>query len=234
MERKLTPKVLEAIRVDREEHGLTLTAIMERYALSRTTAYTAIADLDDSKVVRASPSRRVVQPVERPPRPPLSKANLGEAARQVIAGRMMLAGLCVFQPLGEDTPVDLLVLRSDGTALKCQCKCMFVDRNGSHVMSLCAIRKWGPNAKAVAHRYREDEVDFFLGYVVETDSVFVFPYDAMRRFKSKLTLWILRQPVGTNGKQPFDASRYRNALHLLGGACASLPRRAECCGEAVP
>jgi hypothetical protein len=39
------------------------------------------------------------------------EANLGEAARQVIAGRMLLAGLDVFHPIGEDTPVDLLVLR---------------------------------------------------------------------------------------------------------------------------
>src|SRR5262245_47194947 len=146
MRTKLTQDVLEAIRVDREDRGFTLTAIMERYALARSTAYQAIAGLDDSKVVRASPSRRVVQPIDRPPRPPLSKANLGEAARQIIAARMMLAGLYVFQPLGEDTPVDLLVLRRDGTALKCQCKCMFVDRNGAHVMNLCAVRKWGPNS----------------------------------------------------------------------------------------
>jgi hypothetical protein len=171
--------------------------------------------MDDSKVVRASPTRRVVQPVERPPRPPLSKANLGEAARQAIAFRMMLAGLTVFQPLGEDTPVDLLVLRRDGTALKCQCKAMFVDKAGGHRMPFCAVRKWGPNAKAVQHRYTRDEVDFFLGYSVETDTTYVFPFDDVKRFQSNVRIWILRPPMSRNARLPFDATPYRNAFHLL-------------------
>ena len=213
--KKLTPDVLESIRVDREERGLTLSSIMERHGLSRTTAYTAIAGLDDSNVIKASPSRRVVTPVVRPPRPPLSKGNLGEAARQMIAGRMMLAGLTVFQPLNEDTPVDLLVLRPDGVALKCQCKCMYVGPNGAHVMNLVAVRKWGPNAAIVRHRYDSNEVDFFLGYAPETDDVFVFPFDATRRFKEKLTVWLLRQPMNRNGSERLDAAPFKNAFHLL-------------------
>ena len=73
MRTKLTPEVLESIRVDREEHGLTLTRIMERHGLGYGTAYRAIAGLDDSKVIKASPSRRVVAQVERPPRPDSSR-----------------------------------------------------------------------------------------------------------------------------------------------------------------
>lgn len=212
---KLTPKVLEAIRVDREEHGFTLSRIMARHGLPRTTAYNAIAGLDASKVQRASPSRRVVQPLERPPRPPLSKANLGEAARQIIAGRLLLAGLDVFQPFGEDTPVDLLVLRPDGRALKCQCKTMFIAKSGVHRMPLCSVRKWGPNSKAVQHRYTREEVDFFLGYAVELDIVFVFPFEETTRFKRELTVWLLRQPAGNNQHLRFDTAPYRNAFHLL-------------------
>ena len=211
----LTPAVREAIRIDREEHGFTLSNIMERHGLRRTTAHAGIAGLDDSKVQRASPSRRVLQPVAVPPRPPISKANLGEAARQIIAGRMMLAGLAVFQPLGEDSPIDLLVLRPDNVALKCQCKAMFVEKSGVHRMPLCTTRKWGPNAKAVQHRYTRDEVDFFLGYAVEVDTVFVFPFDDTARFKKALTTWLLRAPVGTNGAQRFDTEPYKNAFHLL-------------------
>ena len=215
MRTKLTPAVREAIRVDREEHGFTITKIMERHGLPRTTAYSAIVGLDASKVQRASPSRRVVQPLDVPPRPPLSKANLGEAARQVIAGRMLLAGLTVFQPIGEDTPIDLLVLRPDGVAVKCQCKAMYVGKSGVHVMPFCTIRKWGPNTKAVPHRYTRDEVDFFLGYAVEVDTVFVLPFDATAHFKSSMTIWLLRQPMGNNGQPPFNATPYANAFHLL-------------------
>ena len=212
----LTPEKLEAIRVDREEHGLTLTMIMEKHGLRRSTAYKSIAGLDDSKVQRASPSRRVVEPIDIPSRPPISKANLGEAARQIIAGRMLQAGLTVFQPIGEDSPIDLLVLRPDGVALKCQCKTMYPAKTGVHVMQLCTVRKWGPGAKAVRHRYTSDEVDFFLGYAFELGIAFVFPFDVTTRFKSALTTWLLRQPAGNNGTPPFDAAPYKDAFHLLG------------------
>jgi hypothetical protein len=218
---RLTPAVREAIRVDREEHGFTLSKIMERHGLPRTTAYSAIAGLDASKVQRASPTRRVVQPLDIPPRPPLSKANLGEAARQLIAGRMLLAGLDVFLPIGEDTPVDLLVLRPDGAALKCQCKTMFVLDSGIHKMPLVTVRKWGPNAKVVQHRYTREEVDFFLGYAVEVDTVFVFPFEVAARFKTAMTVWLLREPVGNNQNARFDATPFRNAFHLLGDSSFS-------------
>jgi hypothetical protein len=214
-QKRLTPEVMDAIRVDREERGMTLTTIMERHGLSRGTAYKAIEHMDDSKVQRASPTRRVVQPVERPPRPPISKADLGEVGRQIISGKLLQAGLDVFQPLGEDTPIDLLVLRTDGAALKCQCKTMFLHRSGVHQMPLCTVRKWGPNSQAVAHRYTRSEVDFFLGYVVESGAAYVFPFDAVARFKHRLNIWILRQPMNRNGMPRFDATPYENAFHLL-------------------
>ena len=171
--------------------------------------------MDDSKVQHASPTRRVVLPVERPPRPPLSKANLGETARQLIAARMMQAGLYVFQPLGEDTPVDPLVLRDDGVALKCQCKTMFVNASGAHLMPLCAVREWGPNSKVVKHRYTREEVDFFIGYAFEVDTAYVFPYECTAHLESILYTWILRQPMGRNGKTPFDLTPYKDAFHLM-------------------
>jgi hypothetical protein len=71
MRTKLTPEVREAIRLDREEHGFTLSKIMQKHGLPRTTAYAAIEGLDASKVQRASPTRRVVQPLDIPPRPPI-------------------------------------------------------------------------------------------------------------------------------------------------------------------
>jgi len=94
-------------------------------------------------------------------------------------------------------------------------KCMYVARGGFHVMNLFTVRKWGPGARAVRHRYSRDEVDFFLGYVVETDSVYVFPFDATERFKSRVCAWILRQPTNHNGSQPFDAAPFKSAFHLM-------------------
>jgi hypothetical protein len=128
MRTKLIPEVMDSIRADREERGLTLSAIMERYELGGSTAFTAIAGLDDSKVGRSTS-------------------------------------------------------RSTGVS----------STSG----------------------YTEDEVDFFLGYVPESDAVYVFPFDATRRFKTTLTVWILRQPMNRNGAAPFDPVPFRNAFHLL-------------------
>ena len=55
----------------------------------------------------------------------------------------------------------------------------------------------------------------FLGYAVEVDTVFVFPFDATAHFKSRLTLWLLREPANNNGMTRFDVSPYRNAFHLF-------------------
>ena len=82
-------------------------------------------------------------------------------------------------------------------------------------MPLVIVCKWGPNTKAVHHRCTRDEVDFFLGYAVELDAVFVFPFDDTRQFKSALHVWLLREPVNNNQHQRFEANRYRNAFHLL-------------------
>src|SRR5262249_53540078 len=71
-------------------------------------------------------------------------------------------------------------------------------RKLTSAMPLCSDRKWGPNAKAVKHRYTREEVDFFLGYVAELDTVFVFPFDDTTQFKHQISVWLLRRPVGTN------------------------------------
>ncbi len=92
---------------------------------------------------------------------------------------------------------------------------MYLGKSGVHLMNLFSVRKWGPGAKAVKHRYTRDEVDFFLGYVVETDSVYVFPFDVAQRFKSKLPAWILRQPIGENGSPRFDATPFKGAFGLM-------------------
>jgi len=206
-------EVVLQIQKAREEGGLTLSQLESRFpGVSRSTIYKHIKGCDASKVQRASPTRRVVtnpSPVERPP---LSKSNIGEAARQIISARLMLNGLDVYRPLSEDTPIDLLVL-VDGSALKCQCKYIYPTPNGSHTMLFRSVRKNGPNRQAVSHRYTHLEVDFFLGYCLDNDSVYVFPYEAAGG-RLSTPLWILRKPCGTNGKS-LNTEPYLNAFHLI-------------------
>ncbi len=76
----------------------------------------------------------------------------------------------------------------------------------------CSRRRWSATSSCW---YTRDEVDFFLGYVVETDSVYVFPFEATERFRSTLNLWILRQPTNHNGSPAFDPAPFRNAFDLM-------------------
>jgi len=115
-------------------------------------------------------------------------------------------------PLNEDTPVDLLIINNQNVVRKCQCKYIYPTINGSHEITLCSIRKNGPNSKAFRHKYTEEEVDFFLGYCLDNDSVYVIPYEVTNG-RQNLKLWILRNPI--INKPAFDQTVYKNAFYLL-------------------
>ena len=211
---KTTPEVIEAIRKDREQEGMTLYQLVTKHGLSKSTIHNIIKGMDASLVKRASPSRRVVQTVDHEVRPDLSKTDLGEASRQMICARLMLAGVKVFRPMTEDTPTDLLVLKSDGKVLQCQCKYIWPTRRGCHMMNLYAVRKNGPNSKAVLHPYTAQEVDVFLGYCLDNDSVYIIPHAACGGRKM-LTLWINRPSAGSCGTDGLDCSVFAKAYDQL-------------------
>lgn len=146
-------------------------------------------------------------------RPKLSKSDLGEACRQMICAKLLLQGMVVFRPLTEDTPVDLVILTPTGRFLKCQCKCIF-RANGKtcHHMSFCSVRKWGPSNRAVKHTYTPDEVDVFLGYCVDNDSVYVIPYKDTRG-RSYANLWVTSGPILDRYSE--DSKKWCNAFNLL-------------------
>ena len=188
-----------------------MPALVARFGKSKSTIYTLIKDCDASKMKRAAPTRKVIAPVTFANRPDLSKADLGEAARQMITARLMLHGAKVFRPMTEDTPIDLLVLRGTDV-LKCQCKYIWPEKKGNHHMSLCAGRTNNPTKKAVRHRYTKDEVDFFLGYCLDNDTVYVFPYEVVAP-RQGLTLWVSRNPASFY--KVFDHQPWANNFSLL-------------------
>jgi len=208
---KLTTEVLALIREDREVRGHTITQIMETHKLSKGTAYKAIKTMDAGRVKKAAPTRVVVESVSPATRPALSKTDLGEASRQMIVARLMLNGIQVFRPMTEDTPVDLLVLAGN-RVLKCQCKYIFPCKTGNHLMSLYSVRKGGRTQKAKKHLYSGDEVDFFLGYCFDNDTVYVIPHGDCGG-RHSLVFWILRGPA--NGGQNYNAVIWKNAFHHL-------------------
>jgi hypothetical protein len=214
MNKKVTPELAAAIKVDRETNGSTLYDLASRYGLSKSTTFNIIRGCDASKVKRASPKRRVVQPITGVDRPLLSKTDLGEAARLLICARLMLNGVKVFRPLTEDTPTDLLVLKGDNSIARCQCKYIYPTAIGCHNMNLTSVRKSGPNTKAKTHRYTLAEVDFFLGYCLDNDSVYVIPNRDTNGVKC-LAFWVLRDSVGRNGGNALDTSKCRSAYGLL-------------------
>jgi hypothetical protein len=134
-------------------------------------------------------------------RPSLSKVDLGEAARQMICARLMLNGIQVFRPMTEDTPIDLLILKTGDVVAKCQCKYIWPAKGkGNHVMNLRSVRKNYQKSTVSIHNYTKQEVDYFLGYCVDNDSVFVIPFESIKGKKS-LNFWIMRESAGSNGKE---------------------------------
>jgi len=112
----------------------------------------------------------------------------------------------------EDTPIDLLVLKGDGFLAKVQCKYIYPTQNGSHRMQLCSSRSNGSGAQR--HSYTKEEVDFFVGYCQDNDSVYVIPFDAVSS-RIEVSLWILRKRAGNNGAVGIDEFEWRNRFDLL-------------------
>jgi hypothetical protein len=213
--KRIEDHVRDQIQRARENEGLTMSQLHMRFpGIGKTSIFRIIENCDSSKVMRAAPSRKVVQPTEFKDRPKLSKGDLGEAARQMICARLMLHSICVFRPMTEDTPTDLLVLTKSGKVLKCQCKYIFPEKRGSHNMCLYSIRKNGPNRKAVRHVYTSEEVDFFLGYCLDNDSVYVIPYSETRG-KQNLIFWVSRSPFGNNQTERFNTETWKETYDLL-------------------
>lgn len=209
--KKISDDVRKNIREDREQEGLTLSQLVRKYEISKSSAFSIIQGCDDSKVRRASPSRRVVEVASFKERPKLSKVDIGKAARQMICARLMWNEIKVFRPMTEDTSTDLLVLRADGRVLKCQCKYVFPRQDGCHVMSLSTTR--GNSTGTKKHRYSLEEVDFFLGYCQDNDGVFVIPNMDTNGVK-QLVFWVSRQAQGNCGKG-IGTGRYLNRFDLL-------------------
>ena len=62
--RRLKSEEKIAIIEDREIRGLTLTQLVEKYDRSKSTIFEVIKNCNDSAVKMASPTRKVIRPVE--------------------------------------------------------------------------------------------------------------------------------------------------------------------------
>ena len=213
MKKAVDTTTVQQIRRARE-NGSTLGQLVREFRLSKSTIHKYIQGCDHSKVKIASPTRRVVQQTQPLARPELSKGDLGEAARQMICACLMLAGVQVFRPMGEDTPIDLLVLKETGEVLRCQCKYLYPTPQGSHCLHCFATRNDETGRKRRQHRYTNEEVDFFLGYCLDDNAVYVIPW-AVAKARLRVFLWILRDPTSANRNGVFDHRPWRNAFQLL-------------------
>lgn len=211
--KKISEQIRYEIREKREKEGLSIDQIAKMYHIGRSSAWSIVKDCDHSNVKRASPTRRVVKDIKPSiKRPNISTTDFGEAARNIVVGKLMLKEISVFRPASEDTSVDLLVLKKDGTILKCQCKSMWVSKNGSHILKLTR-RKKGTGDRNTRVKYSSEDVDFFLGYCLENDSVYVVPYLVTKDVKTVLSIWVLREPC--NRSSGFDYGKYKNNFELL-------------------
>lgn len=218
---KISDTIRQAIRNDRELNGMTLYQLVEKYEFSKSSIFEIIKHCDDSKVKAASPSRRAT--IKLSPameRPKLSKADLGEATRQMISARLMLHGFTVYKPMTEDTPIDLLLLGANERIIKCQCKYIWPSKKADcHVMACVSIRKNGANRTAYKHIYTKNEVDFFMGYCLDNDSVYIIPFSEIQN-RTMIHFWVLREPCRTKD----TTAIFRNNFDLLNAPVAQLDR----------
>jgi transposase-like protein/DNA-directed RNA polymerase subunit M/transcription elongation factor TFIIS len=212
--RRIADLTREQMRRDREDSGMSIYQIAVKHGVSPSTVFTVVKDCDDSKVPHGSPGHKRVLPVTPMTRPALSKVELGEATRQVIIGRLMWSGVKVFVPLTEDTVIDLIVRRSTGAIVTCQCKYIFPEHDGSHSMNLFINRVNHQSHTSRHHRYTEKEVEVFLGYCQDNDSVYVIP-NKKTCGRNEVRFWIMRKRVGSNQMAGFDPEPWRERFDIL-------------------
>lgn len=210
--KRLKPENIEEIKKLRKD-GYSLTLIAEKIGFSKSIVSVYSKGITIDKVISREHLIEKVKPINIK-KLDLSKTDIGEASRQLICARLMFNGLSVFKPITEDTPVDLLLINKNNKILRCQCKFIYLNKNGGHTLLFCTVRKNNVSKKAKVHVYTDKDVDFIIGYCIDNDSLYIVPIKEVNNRRS-VTLWLLREPTGRSQYEHFDYKKYENRYELL-------------------
>jgi len=207
---KMQENIIELMRKERTA-GKTISELTKKFECSRGTVHLYVKDCPYLKI-KVPRKKRIPEtfPVKRPN---ISKGDLGEAARQSIIAKLMLNEISVFRPLSECTPIDLLVLKKDGSVVKCQCKYIYPTKKGSHELRNSSNgRKESRNKHR--HIYTKEDIDFLIGFCLDNEGVYIIPIEDIKN-RYVLTLWINREPISRCLKKHFNGNLYKNKFDFL-------------------
>src|SRR5690554_3253961 len=106
-----------------------------------------------------------------------SKGDIGEAMVLVDA---LKRGYKVAQPIGEDWPYDLIILRK-GKLERVQCK--YTKSNGEVIIVKCrSTNNW------VDRKYTEDDLDWIAVYDATTDKCYYIPSSELKEGRATINL----------------------------------------------
>jgi hypothetical protein len=208
--RKILLETVNEMRSDRSS-GKTIEELISKYGCSRSTIFSYTKGFNNPSTIRRNKKRVPTLPPTK--RPELSKGDIGEAARQCIISKLMLNGVKIFKPLVEDTPIDLLLLKRNGSVVRCQCKYMYRDKRGYHVLNNHSNGKGEKRGKR-SYVYSKLDIDFLLGYCSDNNVVYVVPIEAING-RSIIAVWISRAPMSNTNVDHFNGALYADAFDAL-------------------
>ena len=129
----------------------------------------------------------------------IHRRDKGDWAELVFASRAFALGFTVCRPIGDNHRFDFLVFAPGGPIYRVQVKSSWTRTDNMYRFKANASRR---------HRYRKDEVDFIVVFVVPEDAWYVIPRRALRRYDVGYVM-----PHIPHSRAQWE--RYRDRWHLL-------------------
>lgn len=143
-----------------------------------------------------------------------SKVAKGRAAVLLFALKLMEHGVQVFEPLHEDTPIDL-VAYTGHAFYRVQVKSAHAVKSSVGGSFEIPFRKITIGAGHVCKvkKYTREHIDYLVGVLPKTGDFYCFPVDAVDKMKSSIRV----NPAGLPSKAPhcnriLDPEKYRNVI----------------------
>lgn len=114
----------------------------------------------------------------------ISRQQKGEIAESAVLFRLALHGFNVFKSIFDGEKIDWLIeVPETGRLLKVQVKFVKESAKGLPILSLKKM-----NGHNSFRRYNENEVDFFVGYDLFTDTCYVWSFKEVSQNKGSITI----------------------------------------------
>lgn len=140
----------------------------------------------------------------------------GDAALLLVSAKLVEAGITLLKPISESLRFDLVILY-DKVFYKVQVKRAYRYNNTNRfkIDFRTIIVKTGEN---IIHKYNEDEIDFIIGVVVDTNDLYCFPMkDVLGR--NSIQVDPLKSSAAPSPNKKINPELYKNKIMLNNMEC---------------